>query len=161
MGRALGGTQTIGSQSYSTSNIVYDLAGHVRTMTYPSRHTVNYSYDGAGRTNSFTGNLGDGAQQRNYATGISYSPFGGMTQEQFGTSTPLYNKLHYNMRGQLYDVRVSTASLQTNEWNWNRGAIVLYYSSIYGYSGGGSGPDNNGNVLRAQTWVPGNDQISS
>ena len=54
------------SPSYST-NRSYDLAGHVTSQSYPSQHAVSYSYDGAGRTNTFAGNLG--GQQRDYAMG--------------------------------------------------------------------------------------------
>src|SRR5713226_268286 len=49
LGRALGGTQTIGSQSYSITKVIYDRAGHVTSMRYPSGNSVNYNYDGAGR----------------------------------------------------------------------------------------------------------------
>ena len=63
-----------------TINRSYDLAGHVTSQSYPSGHSVGYTYDGAGRTNSFAGNLGDGTQ-RSYATGIIYSPLGGVTKE--------------------------------------------------------------------------------
>ncbi len=133
----------------------YNLAGGMTSQTYPSGRAVSYSYDVAGRTSSFTGNLGDSVN-RAYASGIVYSPFGGISQEQFGTDVPVYNKLHYNVRGQLYDMRAS--SVVNDEWNWNRGAIVLYYG---GYGWQQSGPFNNGNVTRAQSWVPGNDQISS
>src|SRR5713226_9067497 len=59
LGRVLGGSQTIGSQSYPVS-YAYDRAGHVLTETYPSGRTVTNAYDNAGRLNSFTGNLGDG-----------------------------------------------------------------------------------------------------
>ena len=103
-----------------------------------------------------TGRLGDG-RNRTYSTGISYSPFGGLSQEQFGTQTSLYHKMHYNARGQLYDIRVSTYSLQTNEFDWNRGCLALYYG---GYAWGQSGPANNGNITSSQHWVPFNDAIS-
>lgn len=145
-----------------------DMLGRVANETYPSGHTVNYNYDAAGRlgdngTNlAMTGNLGDGAA-RTYAQGISYNERGQLQQEQFGTNTQLYHKLHYNSRGQLYDIRLSTTPWQTDQWNWNRGALVCYYDSGYHWGGSGqdSGPDNNGNVLRAQNWVPGDDQIST
>src|ERR1051325_2694966 len=93
---------------------VYNLAGAVTSQTYPSGHTVSYSYDSAGRTNSFSGNLGD-ATTRTYATGITYDPSGGVRQEQFGTQIPLYHKKHYNRRGQLFDIRVSTVSGDTDQ----------------------------------------------
>src|SRR5439155_22777076 len=76
-------------QSFTVSAI-YDKAGHLFTLTYPSNHLVSYNYDGAGRLAdkdaqhlAFTGNLGDGTP-RTYSAGDTYSPFGGLTQEQFG-----------------------------------------------------------------------------
>ncbi|HVH70638.1 MAG TPA: RHS repeat-associated core domain-containing protein, partial [Candidatus Dormibacteraeota bacterium] len=138
------------SMSYS-----YDLAGHVNTITYPSGHTVNYTFDAAGRTQTFTGNLGDGAQ-RNYATGISYSPAGALSQEQFGTApTPVYNKLFYNSRQQLAEIRESTTP---NDTSWNRGAIINFYSSqCWGMCSGYSMPDNNGNLKKQEVDVPADD----
>src|SRR6185503_13615806 len=85
----------------------YNLGGGVITQTYPSIRTVNYTYDDAGRTYSFTGNLGDGTN-RTYAAGITYSPWGGLAREQFGTDIPLYHRQQFNNRGQLFDLRVST-----------------------------------------------------
>jgi YD repeat-containing protein len=159
----------IWSQPFSVQR-TYNLAGAVTAETYPSGHSVTYNYDGAGRLGdhagqpAFSGNLGDGVA-RTYSTGLSYSEFGGLRQEQFGTQIPLYHKLHYNVRGQLFDVRLSTNSLQANEWDWNRGALVNYYSTNYQWGGAagadGSGPDNNGNLVRAETFVPGNDQIGT
>ena len=87
-----------------------------------------------------------------------------MRQEQLGTQTPLYHKKHYNKRGQLFDIRLSTASWTTDQWNWNRGALVNYYSSNYAWEGDPSTPagaDNNGNVLLQQHWVPADDAIST
>ncbi len=131
-----------------SSNRTYDLAGNVKTQTYPSGHAVTYDYDGAGRTTSFTGNLGDGTT-RTYSTGINYSPFGGMSNEQFGTTTPLYHKTFYNIRGQMFDTRLSSVN---DTWDWNRGRLILYYSSNHAW--GGSGTDNNGNLLFAENWIP-------
>ncbi len=92
--------------------------------------------------------------------------YSGIRQEQFGTQTPLYHKLHYNVRGQLFDIRLSTSSLQANEWDWNRGALINYYAtadltSPTNEARADSGPDNNGNVIRQQHWVPANDSFSS
>jgi RHS repeat-associated protein len=154
LGRALGVTQTIGAQNYSISQ-TYNLAGHVKTITYPSDRSVTYSYDNAGRLNSFTGNLGDGTV-RNYAIGITYGSSGSWTREQFGTTTALYNKRQYNNRQQLFDMRVSTVN---DDMNWNRGAIVNYYSLI-SYYGGGTAADTNGNLYVQQHWIPNDDAIS-
>jgi len=170
LGRALGGTQIIGSQSYNVG-YTYDKAGHVLTETYPSGHAVGYSYDSAGRlgdngsTLAFTGNLGDGVT-RTYAsiTGANaYDAASRPQEEKFGTTTPVYDKRHYNVRGQLYDLRASTVPWQTDQWNWNRGAIVNWYdtTSGYPYQNPNSGTDNNGNVLRSEIYIPNDDQINS
>lgn len=140
-------TGGVWSSSYQTTR-TYNLAGAVTSQTYPSGNSVTYSYDVAGRTSSFSGNLGDGAN-RTYSTGILYSPFGGIMNEQFGTNTALYHKSFYNNRGQLFDTRLSSVN---DMWDWNRGRLILYYSSNHLW--GGSGTDNNGNVLFAETWIP-------
>jgi RHS repeat-associated protein len=137
----------------------------VVTQTYPSGHTVNFTYDIAGRINNDAGNLGDGVT-RTYATALTYSQFGGLQQEQFGTQTALYHKLHYNVRGQLNDIRLSNVPWLSDEWNWNRGAVVNYYATAdlscpTPECRANSGPDNNGNIRQSQYWIPGNDQMSA
>ncbi|MFL6207266.1 MAG: RHS repeat-associated core domain-containing protein [Pyrinomonadaceae bacterium] len=149
-----GGAWDAGSQVSRT----YDLAGHVLTQTYPSGRTVTYTYDQAGRTSSFTGNLGDGST-RTYAQGVTYDAASRPQAEQFGTTTPLYHKQHYNVRGQLYDVRLSTLSWQTDQWDWNRGALLNYYSTAEmnattNAARALSGSENNENLKRAGTYVP-------
>src|ERR1041384_2012181 len=53
----------------------YNLAGGVLTQTYPSpNRSVSYAYDSAGRTVTFSGNLG--GDQRTYATDIPYNSWG-------------------------------------------------------------------------------------
>jgi RHS repeat-associated protein len=157
LGRVTGGSQTLGSQTYSMS-YGYDRAGHITSMTYPSSRTVTNSYDGAGRANSVTGTLGDGAS-RTYATGITYSPLGGLKQEQFGTDTPIYNKQYYNSRGQLAEIRESTIP---NNTSWNRGAIINHYSDqCWGVCAGQSMADNNGNLKKQDNYIPDNEQVSS
>lgn len=146
----------------------YDLAGDVTSQTYPSGHAVAYSYDAAGRladngaSPAFSGSLGDGTQ-RTYAGGLSYDAAGRLQQEQFATQTPLYHKLHYNVRGQLYDVRLSSVQWQAGtgagQWDWNRGALINYYSqndvnSSTNDARANSGPDDNGNLKRSDVYVP-------
>ncbi|HEX8845109.1 MAG TPA: RHS repeat-associated core domain-containing protein [Pyrinomonadaceae bacterium] len=154
MGRVTVKVQQTGGVNYQTTS-TYNNGGGRKTLTYPSGRVVNYSYDQAGRTIGFTGNLGDGVS-RTYAGSISYDQWNGIYMEQFGTDTPLYHKQHRNIRGQLYDIRLSTVN---DDGNWNRGAVVNYYSfQPYGF--GTSGPDNNGNLLVQQHWVPNDDAIS-
>ena len=139
-----------------TTQRVYDLAGNVTAQTYPSGRVANYSYDTARRLTNFSGTLGDGLS-RTYADQISYNAAGQMTKERYGSSTALYHNLHYNIRLQLYDSRVGTSA--TDEWNWNRGALQWFYSANQAW--GGSGTDNNGNILRADHWRPLNDATST
>jgi RHS repeat-associated protein len=143
------------SGAYQTSR-AYNRAGAVTSQTYPSGHFVTYNYDSAGRLAdkdaqnlAFTGNLGDG-QQKTYASGNTYSSWGNLTMERFGTQTPLYHKLQYNIRGQLWDVRVATGSDVNG--SWNRGCLQMFYESTYTH--GASGPGNNGNVLKTNHYVP-------
>ncbi|HEV2708128.1 MAG TPA: hypothetical protein VGV59_19585, partial [Pyrinomonadaceae bacterium] len=140
-----------------------NLAGKTVKQTYPSGRIVSYTHDLAGRLAIFSGNLA--GTHRIYSSGLSYDDTGRLKEETFGTDTPLYHKLHYNVRGQLYDVRLSTYSLKSNEWDWNRGALVNYYSNNFQWGGApgahGSGADNNGNVLRSETFVPSDDHISA
>jgi RHS repeat-associated protein len=142
------------SPTYQISR-TYNRAGGITSQTYPSGHVVNYNYDNAGRTAdkdaqnlAFTGNLGDGVQ-RTYASGNTYSEWGSLSRERFGTQTPLYHKLFYNVRGQRFDTRVSSVN---DTWDWNRGRLILYYSSNHIW--GQSGTDNNGNLRFAETWIP-------
>lgn len=128
----------------------YDLAGRVKTMSYPSYRTVTNMFDDAGRLSSFSGYLGDG-NPRTYSTGISYSPFGGTAQEQFGTTTPIFNKRFYNSRGQLAEIR---AGLTANDTSWQRGAIINHFSdTCWGMCAGLPMTDNNGNVKKQEHWV--------
>ncbi len=158
-GKVLSASQLIGSQTYAMS-YGYDLSGHVKTITYPSGRTVNYGYDNAGRTTGFSGNLGDGGTSRTYSSGISYSALGGMNQEQLGTTIPIYNKLFYNSRGQLSEIR---EGLTANDTSWQRGSIVNFYSTCWGMcwnpatQTGDSMPSNNGNLKIQQVTIPRDD----
>jgi len=143
------------SQAYTIQRS-YNKAGGVTSETYPSGHIVYYNYDAAGRPGdngtqaAFYGNLGDSVQ-RTYASSVLYDPLGGMSQERFGTDTPLYHKLLYNSRGQLAEIRLGTAGLP--DTGWQRGAIINHYSnSGWGATGGGS--DNNGNLRRQEVFIP-------
>jgi len=165
LGRPLSLTQQFGSVQFSVQRS-YDLAGHAKSQTYPSGHVVNYSYDTAGRLNdsggaaAFTGNLGDGFS-RTYTSALEYDSSGRMTKEQLGTNpAALYNKLAYNSRGQLAEMRVGTSYTGAGDLTWNRGKIINDYSSqCSGASCNGS--DNNGNLLKQTVSVANDDQNSS
>ena len=154
LGKMLSATQTMygqTTQSYTVNYNNYDLAGHVRTMTYPSGRQVTNSYDNAGRLQSFNGNLG--GTQKTYASDIIYDAGGRMTQEQFGTNTAIFNKLFYNSRGQLAEIR---EGVNANDTGWERGAIINHYSNnCWGMCSGSSMPDDNGNLQKQDVYIPG------
>jgi RHS repeat-associated protein len=157
LGQVKAASQTIGAigaQQTYPMHYTYDLAGHVKKMTYPSQRTVNYDYDAAGRTHSFIGELG--GTDRNYSTGILYSALGGITREQFGTETTVYQKLAYNSRGQLAEIRASTNPTTDD---WNRGKFVNWYGAGCGGANCNT-TDNNGNLRKQETFIPHNDSVS-
>src|SRR6185312_14596797 len=87
----------------------------------------------------------------------------GLAQEKLGTDTAIYNKLFYNSRGQLAEIRAGTSG---NNTSWNRGAIINHFSnSCWGMCGGANSAtsmtDNNGNLKRQDVYIPQNEQVSS
>src|SRR5258708_6682269 len=155
MGRVLSGSQTLGSQTY-TMGYAYDRASHVTSMTYPSNHAVTNTYDNAGRLQSLTGTLGDNTP-RTYTSGIAYDAGSRMTQEQFGTTIPIYNKLFYNSRGQLAEIREGKTP---NDTSWQRGAIINFYDTCWGMCSGQSMPNDNGNLKTQQVFIPRTDDVN-
>ena len=140
-----------GVAAYSVCH-AYDLAGNVKTLTYPSGRTVNYSHDQAGRLSSFSGNLG--GSPYTYADTVGYNAAGQMIKERFGTNTSLYHNLHYNNRLQMVNTRLGDSA--TDEWNWSRGAITFLYGTTAVASGNmfANDTDNNGNLRRQINYVP-------
>lgn len=158
LGRVKGASITIGAQTYTVS-YTYDLVGNIKTVTYPSTRTVTNSFDLAGRLNSVAGNLGTGGPERNYVTGLTYLANGQIAQEQLATSIPIYNKMFYNSRGQLGEIRASTTP---NDSSWNRGAIINHYSdNCGGACVGVAMPDNYGNLRKQEIKIPYDDQSST
>jgi RHS repeat-associated protein len=137
-----------------TVTATYDLAGHVLMQTYPSGNQVNYTYDDAGRTEGFAGNLGNGSDLT-YSSGMIYSASGALAKEEFGTDTPIFNKLLYNARGQLAEIRESTSYTDPDDTSWDRGAIINHYSNGYDCWGAHcNAPDNNGNLMKQEVYIP-------
>lgn len=143
------------SQAYII-NYAYNLTSGTTSITYPSNRSVSYHYDDALRTDSVTGTIGDGTN-RNYATGITYTSFGQMKQEMFGTNTPVYNKRVYNSRQQLAEILASTTA---NDSSYNRGKILNQYS-LQCSGASCNATDNNGNIRKQEVFVPQNEQASS
>ncbi|MDQ2856810.1 MAG: hypothetical protein M3R68_10810, partial [Acidobacteriota bacterium] len=164
LGRSVLQIQQTGRTNYQIS-ANYNVSGRLSSETYPSGHTLTFNYDQAGRLGdkdaqnpAMAGNLGDGVM-RSYSSGVTYSSWNSLAQEKLGTDTPVYNKLFYNSRGQLSEIRESTSP---NNTNWNRGAIINNYSNqCWGICAGQSMTDNNGNLKRQDIYVPNNDQLTS
>lgn len=160
VGRLQTKIQQTGGINYQTS-ANYNNGGELTAETYPSGRTVSYSYDQAGRTSSVSGTLGDGSS-RTYSSGIIYSSLGGLSKEQFGTDTAVYNKLFYNVRGQLSEIRDSTSYTGAGDTSWNRGALINHYSgNCWGMCAGQNMTDNNGTVKKQDYYIPDNDQVSN
>jgi RHS repeat-associated protein len=122
---------------------------------------------------SFTGNLGDGVS-RNYTTEMIYTAAGQLAKEALGKpstgyggmTTTLYQRFNYNVRQQLFAVRVGTDGNPAYDPNptsgtfidqhsaWDRGLLVWHYGSNDYANWGTSGTNNNGNVLRAHHYIP-------
>jgi hypothetical protein len=80
-----------------------------------------------------------------------------LAQEQFGTDTAIYNKLAYNSRGQLAEIKVVP---RPNDNSWNRGKFVNWYTDQCG-GAACNAANNNGNLLRQETFIPNNEQNTS
>jgi RHS repeat-associated protein len=160
LGRVVTKTQQTGGVNYVINDVRYDRAGHMTFERYPSGRTFSVGFDGAGRTTSVSGTLGTDTS-RTYSSGIVYTAMGGMTKEQLGTDTPIYNKLFYDVRGQLAEIRDSTTS--ATDTSFNRGAIINHYSDhCWGMCGGSNSTtamtDNNGNLKKQDYYIPDSEQ---
>ncbi|MCG3164224.1 MAG: hypothetical protein JMDDDDMK_05711 [Acidobacteria bacterium] len=153
LGRTVRKTQQINGNNYAVPSVSYNRASAMTGETYPSGRTVSYSYDIAGRLNTFSGTLGDGVN-RTYATVTQYSAAGLKERETYnGTTTPLFLKLHYNKRQQMVDLRLGSVQ---DEWNYDRGALIFYYgtNAVANWNPFQDDADNNGNVRRQVNYVP-------
>ncbi len=82
-------------------------------------------------------------------------------KEQFGTTTPIYNKLFYNSRGQLAEIRASTSYTGPTDYSLRTAALSSTATAISatGICSGASMPDNNGNLLKQEIHIPGQDTM--
>jgi RHS repeat-associated protein len=88
-----------------------------------------------------------------------------LAKETFGTTTPLYQRFNYNVRQQLFAVRVGTngssaydnnpqGGFSSQPTSWDRGFLLWHYGANDYTDWGWSGTNNNGNVLRAHQYIP-------
>jgi RHS repeat-associated protein len=132
LGRVRQSQQATDGQTYPAMVYTYDLAGNLKTETYPSGRVVTHSYDNAGRLNSVTGQK-TGESNKTYASDLSYKAHGAMGAMKLGNN--LWEHANFNTRLQVEEIGIGTAST-------NSSVLGLAYS--YGTT------NNNGNV-RSQT----------
>ncbi|MFO1121921.1 MAG: RHS repeat-associated core domain-containing protein [Hyphomicrobiales bacterium] len=76
-GRITSETRTIASQSYTTA-YVYDAAGYISQVTYPSGRIVSYTRNALGQVTLVTTQANGGAPVLGIASSITWSPMSGL-----------------------------------------------------------------------------------
>ncbi len=145
LGRVISSTQTTDGQNYQVA-YSYDLAGNLRTQTYPSGRVVETEFDSAGRlagAKNFSSGLyyAGGSSVSNdptYANRIEYTAHGALAKVRRGNG--LWEHTNFNSRLQATQIGLGTQST-------NSSVLQLDYS--YGTT------NNNGNVRSQTITVPG------
>ena len=136
VGRVKQSRQVTDGQSYAMS-YEYDLAGNLRSETYPSGRVVETQYDAAGRLLGVTGQAAGGSQ-KTYASSASYAAHGALGALKLGNN--LWEHTSFNSRLQPEQIGLGTEATNSN-------VLALNYS--YGTT------NNNGNVRSQTISVPG------
>jgi YD repeat-containing protein len=99
-GRPTAENRTINGVNYAFG-YVYDTAGRLSGMTYPSGRTVTYAFDSVGRISqvSTTAPPNSGGATQLVASNITYQPFGGVRSYQLGNGQT-YNRV-YDLDGRI------------------------------------------------------------
>jgi YD repeat-containing protein len=97
LGRVTGSSQTTAGNTY-TFSYSFNLAGSLKSETYPSGRVVNTCYDGANRVNQVGGGSCTSSTGA-YAYNFQYAPHGAPTQYVYGNG--LWNEPSYNSRLQM------------------------------------------------------------
>lgn len=134
------------STEYRTAR-AYNAAGLVVEEQYPSGRRVEFGFGVDAQLDSIKGNLG--GSDRTYASEMLYNAAGRLTLARLGTATALYHTRTYNVRSQMTEVRLGTAA-----GTMNRGALRMFYTSDLTNT---SGAYNNGNLYRADHFIPKDD----
>ena len=131
MGQVKRTTQTIGDSGY-TLLYGYNLAGGMKSQTYPSGRILSTSYDQAARIGSITGSK-SGEPNKTYASNYRYSPHGAVAEMKLGNE--LWENASYNER-----LQPTLMGLGTTNANSSFFKLDLDYSN-------GAPASNNGNLL--------------
>ena len=142
LGRIKASQQTtpVSGTNYSYNfSYTYDLAGNLKTQTYPSGRVVTQSYNNDGSLNSVTGSLASVA--KTYASGFAYTAHGAVKELQLGNSR--WETISYNSRLQPTQIGLGTSRTDTSLWrvNYDYG---IYNSATNAFDQ----TKNNGNVAR-------------
>jgi RHS repeat-associated protein len=142
LGRVLASShQIVGAADSFNFTYSYDLAGNLKVETYPSGRAVNTHYTNGLLISALTGTKG--GTLKNYLTGLSYTPFGALTQVTLGNN--LIERTDYlNGLPQLRQIRLGDSGSATLRGDWqfrycNYGASPFFRAD--------SCSTNNGNVL--------------
>jgi RHS repeat-associated protein len=145
-GNLLTEKRTIAGITKSTS-YTYNLSNQVATITYPSGHTVTYTYDNAGHQSSVV----DSGSSINYATSVTYDPSGALASAIHGyvsggfagiTRTYSYNN---RMQPSTMVVSSSNGTVQNLTYSYDLGSGVN--------NGNVASITNNLNTSRTQTFT--------
>jgi RHS repeat-associated protein len=132
------------NQTYRFPNYDYDVAGNLKSETYPSGRVMAQGYDVAGRLKSVTAQQSTGEQTKTYADSISYWPGGAVKDLRLGNQ--LWEHTELNLRLQPTEIDLGTQA-----------TAVDRLKLAYGYetrTDAQSSHDNNGNVLSQTITVP-------
>ncbi|MFT4047596.1 MAG: RHS repeat-associated core domain-containing protein [Solimonas sp.] len=123
-------------ETYTTSWI-YDVMDRPTQVTYPDASTASYTYDLNGQVSSVTAKSSTGTTM-NVATGLTYKPFGPMTQLTFGSGLVRTIAIDTDYRPTSM---TSAPSLQTLSYTYGNTDLVTKitnslastYTQTYGY----------------------------
>ena len=135
-GRIKQSQQVTDGQTYPQMSYTFDLAGNLKTETYPSGRVVTHLYDDAGRLSSITGQK-TGESNKTYVSDLSYKAHGAVGALKLGNN--LWEHTEYNARLQLKQIGLGTISTDSS---------VLALDYKYGTT------NNNGNVQSQTITLP-------
>jgi RHS repeat-associated protein len=138
-GRVLASRQTTDGQAYGM-HYTYDLAGNLRTQTYPSGRVVTTTFDRAVRVEAVTSQPFQGTL-RSYADLTRYSPHGGLFAVRLGNGR--WDLTNYNDLLQPRFMGLNSGDSTENSRD------VVQIENRYG------GAQNNGNVREQWITAPG------
>jgi RHS repeat-associated protein len=141
-GRPAASFQKTDAQIYQLS-YGYDLAGNIRSQTYPSGKEIRTSYDSAGRLSGVSRYI-NSIFDKTYASQMSYASHGAVKQVQLGNQK--WEHTLFNSRLQPTEIGIginsSDSSLMKLEYTYGNPNPSIH--------------DNNGNVLTQQITAPKN-----